>query len=183
MTEERQSSTNCLCSNFSDNFSDLSPFLSKIIYSQIYKLNEGDLFHSTWISSVKNILDSARISGIWTNQSLPESPDHLNKILKLMLHDQFIKKWNDGITQGGKCAVYRIIKNTYSFEKYLIELPLNNRISMTKFRCHNHRLTIESGCRAQRHAIMIRSVSGRCIDQAYSIYLRKFEILFEVTSF
>ena len=128
--------------------------LSKMIYSLIYKLYEKDLFHSTWISSVKNILDSAGFSGIWTNQFLPKSPDNLNTILKLRLHDQFIQNWNGGITKGGKCTVYRIIKNTFGFcffgfEKYLTELPVNNRIVMTKFRCRNHRLPIEAGCRAQ----------------------------------
>ena len=122
--------------------------LSKMIYSLIYKLYEKDLFHSTWISSVKNILDSAGFSGIWTNQSLPKSPDHFNTILKLRLHDQFIQNWNEGITKGGKCTVYRIIKNTFGFEKYLTELPVNNRILMTKSRCRNHRLPIEAGCRA-----------------------------------
>ena len=43
----------------------------------------------------------------------------------------------------------RRCKNTFGFEKYLIKLPLNNRILMTKFRCRNHRLPIEAGCRAQ----------------------------------
>ena len=123
--------------------------LSKMIYSLIYKLYEKDLFHSTWIRSVKNTLDSAGFSGIWTNQSLPKSPDHFNTILKLRLHDQFIQNWSEGITKGGKCTVYRIIKNTFGFEKYLTELPVNNRILMTKFRCRNHRLPIEAGCRAQ----------------------------------
>ena len=88
-------------------------------------------------------------SGIWTNQSLPKSPDHFNTILKLRLHDQFIQNWNEGITKGGKCTVYRIIINTFGFEKYLTELPVNNRILMTKFWCRNHRLPIEAGCRAQ----------------------------------
>ena len=54
---------------------------------------------------MKNILDSAGFSGIWTNQSLPKSPDHFNTILKLRLHDQFIQNWNEGITKGGKCTV------------------------------------------------------------------------------
>ena len=53
--------------------------LSKMIYSLIYKLNNGDLFHYICISSVRNILNSAGLSGIWKNQSLPELPDHLNK--------------------------------------------------------------------------------------------------------
>ena len=123
--------------------------LSKMIYSLIYKLYEKNLFYSTWISSVKNILDSAGFSGIWTNQSLPKSPDHFNTILKLRLHDLFIQNWNEGITKGGKCTAYRIIKNTFGFEKYLTELPVNNRILMTKFRCRNPSLPIEAGCRAQ----------------------------------
>ena len=67
----------------------------------------------------------------------------------LRLHDQFIQNWNEGITRGGKCTVYRIIKNTFGFEKYLTELPVNNRILMTKFRCRNHRLPIKAGCQAQ----------------------------------
>ena len=57
--------------------------LSKMIYSLIYKLYERDLFHSTWISSVKSIVDSAGYSGIWTNQSLPKSPDHFNTLVKV----------------------------------------------------------------------------------------------------
>ena len=43
----------------------------------------------------------------------------------------------------------RVIKNTFGFEKYLIELPLNNRILLTNFRCRNDRLPIEAGCQAQ----------------------------------
>ena len=43
--------------------------LSQMIYSLLYKLYEKDLFHSSWISSVINILDSAGFSGIWTKQS------------------------------------------------------------------------------------------------------------------
>ena len=77
--------------------------LSKMIYSIKYKLNEGDLFHSTWIISVKNMLDSAGFSRICTNH-FSESPDHLNKIIKFRLHDQFLHNWNEDITQGGKCT-------------------------------------------------------------------------------
>ena len=93
------------------------------------------------IGSVENILDSAGYYEIWRNQSLlehVESADHLKKITKLSSHDQFIQNWNEGITHGGKCTVYRIIKN--GFETYLIKIPLNNSILMTKCRCRNHRL-------------------------------------------
>ena len=42
--------------------------------------------------------------------------------------------------------MYRVIENTFGFEKYLIELPLNNK---TKCRCLNQRLPIKASCRAQ----------------------------------
>ena len=39
-----------------------------------------------------------------------------------------------------KCINYRIFKNHFKLEKYLIDLPDNLRKILTKFRCRNHRL-------------------------------------------
>ena len=36
---------------------------------------------------------------------------------------QFIQKWHENISEGGKCTVYRIIKTSFGFENYLNELP------------------------------------------------------------
>ena len=44
--------------------------------------------------------------------------------------------------------VYHIIENIPGFGKNPIELPLNNIIQMTGFRCCNHGLPIKTGCRA-----------------------------------
>ena len=69
--------------------------------------------------------------------------------MKLRLKDQFIQKWHENISQGGKCTVYRIIKTTFGFENYLNTLPHLLRKYLTKFRCRNHRLPIEAGVRSQ----------------------------------
>ena len=36
--------------------------------------------------------------------------------VKLRLKDQLIQKWQELISQGGNCTIYRIIKTTFGFE-------------------------------------------------------------------
>ena len=60
--------------------------------------------------------------------------------MKLRLKDQFIQKWHESISQGGK---------TFGFENYLDTLPQLLRKYLKKFRCRNHRLPIEAGVRSQ----------------------------------
>ena len=69
--------------------------------------------------------------------------------MKVRLKDQFIQKWHEIISQGGKCTVYRIIKTSFGFESYLNELPDLLRKYFTKFRCRNHRFPIKAGVRSQ----------------------------------
>ena len=69
--------------------------------------------------------------------------------VKMRLKDQFIQKWHEIISQGGKCTVYRIIKTSLCFESYLNELPDLHLKYFTKFRCRNHCFLIEAGVRSQ----------------------------------
>ena len=71
---------------------------------------------------------------------------------------------------------YRIIKNTHKFETYLVKLPDNLRIPLTKFRCRNHKLPIEYGIYAR-------------VDRTYRLCTHcdklsdKFHYLFECVKF
>ena len=65
----------------------------------------------------------------------------------MRLRDQFIHQWITEINESGKCIIYRTFKTTFTFENYLISLPRKLKIIFTKFRCRNHRLPIETGCR------------------------------------
>ena len=95
---------------------------------------------------------------IWWRNSLPilavcifstwwHSP--FKQSVKLRLKDQFMQKWQESISQRGKCTIYRIIKTTFGFENYLNDLPDLLRKYFTKFRCRNYRLPIEAGVRSQ----------------------------------
>ena len=46
---------------------------------------------------------------------------------------------------SSKCALYKNFKLSLKLEKYLIDLDVNKRINLTRFRLSNHRLPIEVG--------------------------------------
>ena len=83
------------------------------------------------------------------NQSLPCFIEVFKQSVNIRLRDQFIQKWHETKSQGGKCTVYRIIKTSFGFENYLNELPDLLRKYFTKSRCRNRRLPIEAGARSQ----------------------------------
>ena len=120
--------------------------ISNMIYSIVYKLHDLEIFKSDWINTVRSILNESGFSGIWLSQTMPFSVDCLRHNLKIRLRDQIIQKWQEGISQSRKCTNYRIFKNIFGFDNYLIELPEELRKYLTKFRCRNHRLPIEIGC-------------------------------------
>ena len=122
---------------------------SNTIYSLLYTLDKKNISKSEWIQTVKTTLNYCGFSGFWWNQTLPCSIEAFKLSVKLRLKDQFIQKWQETISQGGKCTIYRIIKTTFGFEKYLNDLPDLWRKYFTKFRCPNHRLPIEAGVRSQ----------------------------------
>ena len=122
---------------------------SNTIYSLLYTLDEEDILKSEWIETVKTTLNNCGFSGLWLNQSLPCSTEEFKQSEKIRIIDQFIQKWQETISQGGNCAVYRIIRTSFGFEHYLNELPDLLRKYFTKFSCRNHRLPIEAGARSQ----------------------------------
>ena len=123
--------------------------ISNTIYSLLYTLDEKNIFKSELVETIKTTLNNCGFSGLWLNQSLPCSIEVFKHSVKIRLKDQFIQKWHEMISQGGKYTVYRIIKTSFGFESYLNELPDLLRKYFTKFRCRNHRLPIEAGARSQ----------------------------------
>ena len=49
--------------------------------------------------------------------------------------------------QSSKCLNYIIFKSYLKLEQYLTNLRYSQRVWMTRFRCRNHKLPIEAGCR------------------------------------
>ena len=70
-------------------------------------------------------------------------------MLKVLVHqislDQFIQKWKSEVDNSAKYLCYRICKHDFSLESYLLKLPIRLRIPLSRFRCRNNRLPIETG--------------------------------------
>ena len=96
---------------------------SNTISSLLYTLDEKNIFKSEWVETVKTTLNNCGFSGLWLNQSLSCSIEVFKHSVKIRLRYQFIQKWHEIISQGGKCTVYRISKTSFGFESYLNELP------------------------------------------------------------
>ena len=77
------------------------------------------------------------------------SSEKFKKQLQLQqrLADQFLQKWSAEIYESNKCMNCRIFKKSLNLEGYLIDLSFQQRRLMTRFRCRNHKLPIELGCR------------------------------------
>ena len=57
----------------------------------------------------------------------------------------FKQKWHDEVSENRLCTNYGIFKHEHKMEKYLTLLDRGHRINLTKFRCGNHKLPVNSG--------------------------------------
>ena len=117
---------------------------SKNMYDITFSLNKENQFHSKWLESIKSILENTGLSYIWLNQYVPNTK-YLIKIVKQRLKDQFFQSWHSSVQISSKCINYRLYKHELPLEKYVLSLPVNLRISISRFRTTNNRLPIETG--------------------------------------
>jgi hypothetical protein len=114
------------------------------MYNVLFRLyNEGS-FASPWLEYIRTILFENGMGHIWISQSIP-NVEWLNEAIKLRLQDQYKQEWHRTVETMPKCVTYRLFKQEWGQEKYLLELPKNTRIPMCKFRTCNHKLAVEKG--------------------------------------
>ena len=97
-----------------------------------------------WLEKVRSILISCGFSGIWDNHVFPNSK-WLVKATHQKLTDLFLNKWKSQENSNSSCYIYRLFKQKFGFEDYLIHAPAKFRKYLIKFRTRNHRLPIEIG--------------------------------------
>ena len=67
------------------------------------------------------------------------------QMLKERLTDIYLQTWRAGVSESDKLRTYRSFKFNLATEKYLtVVTDYKFRKSLTKFRCSNHSLRIES---------------------------------------
>ena len=82
---------------------------------------------------------------------------------KSKIQEFYKVEWLRNVNESSKCYLYKGYKSELIMEKYLIYLPKELRIPMTKFRMCNHKLPIEIG----RHNIKIERnlrICAKCFN-------------------
>ena len=118
--------------------------LTNVIYCYFYRCFMQGSYKHPWIQCLQNIFDSCGLSHIWINQTF-HSINWLKSCIKEVLQNQFVQEWNCIINDSPKCINYRILKTNFELEYYLLNLPKDLRIFLTRLRTCNHRLPIETG--------------------------------------
>ena len=84
------------------------------------------------------------MSGIWETHVFPNEK-WLVCAVKQKLKDIFITNWHLQIDNSSSGVIYKLIKNTFAFENYLVTLPFKLRKALVQIRTRNNRLPIETG--------------------------------------
>ena len=118
--------------------------ISYIIYRLLRGMMENGTYQSKWLNSVKATLNECGNQNLWSDENVA-SCEWVKLSLGLKLSDIFKQKWLDEVFEKRLCTNYRIFKHEHKMEKYLTLLDRGHRINLTKFRCGNHKLPVNSG--------------------------------------
>ena len=140
------------------------------LVSSFIKLSEADenSGHINWLSTVKYILQYCNLDNVWLNP-YTTSTGKLARQCKKILQDKLLKFFKDklsndissdvkgninevetdfdnsGAQGGNKLRTYNIFKQKFCIEPYLMITNKESRRKLSKLRCGNHDLTIETG--------------------------------------
>ena len=118
--------------------------LSCIVYKIMVNLSIIDNVQFKWLNFIKSIFEKTGLNYLW-NQQQPVHSVQLKFIVKQNLTDQYIQNWFSQIENSSRGEFYGIFKNEFNLEKYLLKLLPHERNMITKFRCNNIKLPIETG--------------------------------------
>ncbi len=117
--------------------------LSSILYTILKHEMTNSNIQIKWINHIEGILNDCGMSYVFSNPHYYNRQWLVNEV-ETILHDQFTQKWRSQIEHSSKGTYYKIIKDSLTFEKYLL-LPKQASSPMLKFRTCNHNLPIETG--------------------------------------
>ena len=121
--------------------------LSSIFYKLQYSLSVRGVYQTQWIKAIKAKLLKYNLYEFWDRQYVFCSNDvnHFKKVAKSKIDEYYKNDWLKCMNESSKCYLYKGYKSELALEKYLINLPDELRICMSKFRMCNHKLPIELG--------------------------------------
>jgi len=118
--------------------------LSSIMCNVLRCLDVYGVYTSPWVKFIKNSINELGMTNVWLDyQNVNKS--WLRLAVKQRLNDMFHQNWHSTINESSQCVNYRLFKTTLRLEEYMVKLPIQYRVTLTKFRCGNHRLPIVTG--------------------------------------
>ena len=118
--------------------------LSYVMYRCLFQLYTDNIYMSPWLECIRNICIECGMSGVWMSQTV-NNPKWFGKAVKQKLRHIWITKWYRNITSRAVCSTYKLYKEVYGMEEYLVKLTKHNRICLSKFRTGNNKLPIIAG--------------------------------------
>jgi hypothetical protein len=117
--------------------------MSCLLYRLIAVQKESTEFVMPWLKEVHLILDQLGLS--FLKISAPYTVNYFKFIAKQRLQDQFLQAWRGTLLESSVCTNYRLYKDTFCFERYLLLLSQPMCKNLLKFRVTNHKLPIQRG--------------------------------------
>ena len=115
--------------------------LSHTIYLLLRKLSDKVDFQNKWILKIKNILDKCGMSNVWDMDENVNAVWVKNSVNR-RLDDMATQNTFSEINRNRVCSNYKIFKQEYGIENYLVMLDFPDRRNLCRFRCGSHRLPI-----------------------------------------
>ena len=115
--------------------------LSSNMYRLLFSLKKNGLYNFKWLDYIESIFNDIGMGYVFANQD----NSNYNMLIKQILQDQFIQKWHNDVQLSSRGQFYSSFKDNFCFEKYLVKIPENHRIWLTKLRLSNLKLPIETG--------------------------------------
>ena len=81
---------------------------------------------------------------IWNNHNFPNIK-WFTLSIRQKLSDLFITEWHSLLNTSSKCCNYKMFKEIFGFEEYLVKTLSKFLKFIIKFRTRNHRLPVETG--------------------------------------
>ena len=103
--------------------------LSHIMYNCLLHLHTSGIYLSLLLECIRNICIECGMAGVWMSQTV-NNPKWFKKAVEQKLRDIWITKWYGNVTARAICSTYKLYKEVYGIEEYLVKLNKNNRICL-----------------------------------------------------
>ena len=122
----------------------ISVIVYNIMLSRFMYNNSTNASDFKWFKHIKNILVKCGMINVWEHHDFPNHV-WLKKSINTKLSDLFINDWFSTLEISRKCCCYKLFKDKFGFEDYLIKTPHNFLKYVIMFRTRNNKFPVETG--------------------------------------